>query len=327
MTEISVVIPLYNHADVLGLCLSALLTQSPPPHEIIIVDDASTDHGLFIANEAAQRHPSIRVFRHEKNRGAPAAINTGLVKATGKYVFFSAADDAVLPGLFAASLAQFKLYPQAGLCCAQIALVNEDLNVIGFRPAFLPVRHAGYINPKQTRSKLKHSDNWIAGHTAVYDRQKLVDMGGFDETVGSLCDGLASRLMALQYGFCFVPEVLAIWRVVASSLSFQNVYDERKVEKSIELAHGWFTRHRAVVPSFYPAVYERRYRFNVAQISVANSKQNAYRKFWLRSLLFLKYRPVSVRALASAAWRHFFRDKGSADAVALALDRLLYRLK
>src|SRR2546427_4547602 len=118
LPRLSVVLPNYNHGAYLPAALTGLLQQSSPPFEIIVIDDASADNSKQIIEEFARKSPSIRVFHHERNQGAVAGMNHGLELARGEYVFFTASDDEVVPGLFEKSLRLLAQHPEAALCCA-----------------------------------------------------------------------------------------------------------------------------------------------------------------------------------------------------------------
>ena len=71
--SISVVIPAYNCAAYLKACVESFLTQTRKPHEIIVVDDGSTDNLVEIAASLP-----VRLIRHTANQGLNAARQTGL---------------------------------------------------------------------------------------------------------------------------------------------------------------------------------------------------------------------------------------------------------
>ena len=92
MAEISVILPAYNAIDYLDESLNSIINQSFRDLEIICVDDGSTDNTLELLNEYAKKDERIQVYSHE-NRGPGGATNTGLSKATGKYIYLMDADD------------------------------------------------------------------------------------------------------------------------------------------------------------------------------------------------------------------------------------------
>lgn len=94
MVEISVIIPAYNAEDYLDESLNSIINQSFRDLEIICVNDGSTDSTLERLNEFASKDNRIKVYSQE-NQGPGGATNTGLSKATGKYIYFMDADDSL----------------------------------------------------------------------------------------------------------------------------------------------------------------------------------------------------------------------------------------
>src|ERR1700687_4689610 len=164
---ISVVIPNFNHAERLPRSLRAMLRQVPAPDEIIVVDDASTDGSIGVIETFQRDYETIRLVRHASNRGAPAALNTGLAAAKGEFVYFGAADDFVLPDFFSAALAALKAFPDAAYFCAQVVLIDRNGAIIDFRPVSPPRRKNAYISPTKSRQLIRTSDNWAVGQSVV----------------------------------------------------------------------------------------------------------------------------------------------------------------
>lgn len=96
--KISVIIPCYNRARLIGDAIRSVLAQTVQPHEIIVVDDGSTD-----ATEVhiAFNFPEVRYLR-QSNAGAAAARNTGIKAATGDWIAFLDSDDTWEPHALAA---------------------------------------------------------------------------------------------------------------------------------------------------------------------------------------------------------------------------------
>ncbi len=88
----SFVIPAYNEADDIITTLECALAQRLRPHEIIIVDDGSTD-GTLEKLQTLRRDGLIVVIEHGQNRGAAAARNTAVAAATGDVLVFVDADN------------------------------------------------------------------------------------------------------------------------------------------------------------------------------------------------------------------------------------------
>jgi teichuronic acid biosynthesis glycosyltransferase TuaG len=91
--KISVVIPAYNASGTIEAAIESCLRQTLPPHEIIIVDDASTDH----TRRLAMQYPQVYVITQMQNAGPSAARNRGWKEATGDVIAFLDSDDTWHP--------------------------------------------------------------------------------------------------------------------------------------------------------------------------------------------------------------------------------------
>lgn len=97
--KISVVIPVYNAAPYLQRCLDSICSQSHKNLEIICINDGATDKSLEILSTYAEKEKRLVVISQE-NKGASAARNAGIERATGDFISFIDADDYILPGLY-----------------------------------------------------------------------------------------------------------------------------------------------------------------------------------------------------------------------------------
>ena len=121
---LTLVVPVYNVAPYLPLCLESLAALIPPADEIIVVDDGSTDDCPRILEEFSSRLPQMHVIRQE-NGGLSAARNAALQVATGKYLAFVDSDDFVSPDAYAEAL---RLAQDEGL---DIVLLNANYHFEG----------------------------------------------------------------------------------------------------------------------------------------------------------------------------------------------------
>ncbi len=94
MKLLSIAIPCYNSEGYMQNCIHSLLVGGEEV-EIIIVDDGSTDGTAAIADEYAEKYPSIIKVVHQENGGHGEAVNTGLRNATGLYFKVVDSDDWV----------------------------------------------------------------------------------------------------------------------------------------------------------------------------------------------------------------------------------------
>ncbi|GGL07663.1 hypothetical protein Sme01_11350 [Sphaerisporangium melleum] len=109
---VSVIVPNYNYARTLDLCLSALERQTYPDIEVIVVDDRSTDDSVQIAH----RH-GVRVVVTDTNIGAPAARNVGVRHARGEVLFFLDSDLALAEDVVEHAVDLLTSDPTLGVVC------------------------------------------------------------------------------------------------------------------------------------------------------------------------------------------------------------------
>ena len=84
MTSLSVIIPNYNRAALIGETLDNVFAQTRPPDEVIVVDDGSTDDSVAVIERYGARITLIR----QANAGPGAARNRGLAAARGELIQF-----------------------------------------------------------------------------------------------------------------------------------------------------------------------------------------------------------------------------------------------
>lgn len=101
MCDISFIIPVFNSQNTIERCIDSItrIGLSDNQFEIIVVDDCSTDDTLGVLNGLANSHSNLFVVAQEVNKKPGGARNTGLTKATGKYIMFVDSDDEVEVGL------------------------------------------------------------------------------------------------------------------------------------------------------------------------------------------------------------------------------------
>ena len=88
---VSVIIPVYNRVDTIKRAIDSVLCQTYKNLELIIVDDCSNDNTLQVIREFQDKR--MKVITSERNSGANAARNKGIMAAKGQYVAFQDSDD------------------------------------------------------------------------------------------------------------------------------------------------------------------------------------------------------------------------------------------
>ncbi|MGD9602150.1 MAG: glycosyltransferase family 2 protein [Gammaproteobacteria bacterium] len=123
--DYSVVIPCYNEGDNIEHLVREVVAAAEPGDrfEIVVVDDASTDHTLDALRQLKSRQPALRIVRHAVNRGQSAALCTGVAAARGGWIATLDGDGQNDPADVPALLAEAR----------RLAMPDEDLVVCGHR--------------------------------------------------------------------------------------------------------------------------------------------------------------------------------------------------
>lgn len=163
MIDVSVIIPCFNHAATLPRAVESALLQTGVA-EIIVVDDASTDHSVGVAQELCARSGRVQLHQLAKNSGPGATRNCGVAKASGSHIVFLDADDELLGDFTGSAIALFEKNP--GLIVAKCEVEFLD-----------PVK--GYILPPQDP---RHAAAILSSSCGMLmKRAHFLGMGGFSE--------------------------------------------------------------------------------------------------------------------------------------------------
>lgn len=271
--SLTVILPNYNHSRFLARAISALQGQDPAPSEILIVDDGSTDDSVAVIKRLATSCPSIRLLRNEHNLGTVPSLNRGISESRGKYLYFAAADDLVLPGFFSNALAVLEKYQKAAFVCGDCEIVNESGTVLTIRPPARPTQRTAYLPPSGMPRLLRLIDNWALTSTAILRRDLVLSVGSLDSHLASFADGFLLRKLALRHGFCFIPLTVAQWMDRVEGYSRSIATDPCKSQKLLDVACQKIMADPDF-PSWYSGLFRRRYRFNISYIAAWSDPPN-----------------------------------------------------
>ena len=225
--DISVVIPLYNKEADIERTLLSVVQQSLAPHEIIVVDDGSTDKSATIVERIATEHPeaNIRLIR-QANAGVSAARNRGVAEAKTAYIALLDGDDEYLTGYIAEICRLMEYYPSADGYSTAFDIVND-----GKRTAAPCPTVEGEINPAEEALKGRYP---IIPSTATLRRESILRAGGFPEGMRLGEDQwLWARMMQCKMRFVFSPMSLVRYSRSAANRS-ATIYRSEASEHSIE---------------------------------------------------------------------------------------------
>lgn len=177
MMDISIILPVYGVEKYISTCLDSIFSQdlSETKFEVICVDDCSPDRSIEIIQKYQQKHDNLVLVRHDVNKKAGGARNTGLRIAKGEYVWFVDPDDFVMENAI----------PLVLKCCSE-----NDLDVLCFN-YFVKQGNDGKIESVFAKSSQPEDGISFLIHTfgnnivpnlgypcrAVFRRKVIVDNG------------------------------------------------------------------------------------------------------------------------------------------------------
>jgi len=170
---VSVIIPTFNRAHLVGRAIRSVLAQTYRDFELIVVDDGSDEDPQESVNSFDD--PRIRYIRLPENRGSSAAFNTGIGAARGEYLGFLADDDEWLPEkleLQMEFLGHSRLRPDAVYTAAYAVNSATGITTLKWKPEIRG-------NLYQTLLKNPH----LNFCTLLVKRELVLSVGGFDENM------------------------------------------------------------------------------------------------------------------------------------------------
>ena len=125
VSEISVLVPSYNHAPFVERTLRSIFSQTLRPKKLLVIDDGSCDESARIIECVLQDSPFDAEFIVRKNRGLCATLNEGFAKTEGEFFAYISSDDVWLPRFLEKRIELLEKRPQAVLAYGHSYLINE----------------------------------------------------------------------------------------------------------------------------------------------------------------------------------------------------------
>ena len=218
----SVIIPNFNNGPTLARAINSVLTQTTPAHEILVIDDGSTDESKQIAESFGEK---VRYF-WQPNSGVSVARNLGANMATGEWLAFLDADDEYLPNRLEVHASWIKDEPDLDFLLGDQESRTPDGEFIEL---YMAKSSAGqellqkYSNTKRIPLSpcdfgSLTSDGFAEIRTISLPRAKFLALGGFSlsHKIGEDLHFFI-RLFAVSTKAGVVPEVLSTYYIYQSS--------------------------------------------------------------------------------------------------------------
>ncbi|HEY7664507.1 MAG TPA: glycosyltransferase family A protein [Xanthobacteraceae bacterium] len=282
--RLSVVMPNYNHGQVLGEALAAISRQTVPPCEVVVVDDGSTDDSVVRLRSLAADMPWLRLHLHPGNRGVNAACNTGLHLVSGDFVLFSAADDRLDIRTVERASAAVAAFPQTGIVFSDQAEMSADGANARTIPLDLPAARR-YFSPSEFVRLMQSHFFYFHVSNVWFNAALLRELGGFPLDVRWHGDLLAAYAAAFERGGVYVPDAVSYVRLSPASYGAAGARSQAQAD----VLRAWLATTRQ------PGWQRRRAAFVAAAI---------WPDYRLRALPALLQDPgyISLRLVRRLAW-------------------------
>jgi len=213
--RISGIVPVYNGRAFLRAAVDSALNQDYPLHELIVVDDGSTDDSLSVLEDLRSPVP-VHILR-QANAGQSAARNNGAHHAQGDYLAFLDQDD-----LWYADHLTHLIRPM--LKDSRIGWAYSDLDEVDVHGGIVTKRFLstlGTQHPKRNLISLLSYDMFVLPSASLIRKDAFLAVSGFDEQLsGYEDDDLFLRLFRAGYRNVFLKRALSQWRIYPTSSSY-----------------------------------------------------------------------------------------------------------
>lgn len=196
--KFSIIIPVFNQAEYLPDAIESALNQTVKPHEVIVINDGSTDASLSVAQKFGVKIVS------QVNKGLPSARNTGIMNATGDYVLPLDADDILLEN-----------------CIQRMTETAEKDSPDIIAPSFKmfgTANHEVILNKIPSIEEFKEANR--LGYFSAIKRSVLLERGGYNPKMvwGYEDYDLWMDILKRGHTLCMLSDVLVLYRTKEKSM-------------------------------------------------------------------------------------------------------------
>lgn len=239
-SQVSVVIPTYNRAELVSAAIESVLAQTTPVREVVIADDNSTDDTCEVVGGFASRGAPVAFVpappppegRYYNRRSA--ARNRGVAASSGSLLAFLDSDDLWEVERVQKQLEVWEAHPGAGFAFCNVRVFDQD-GAFG-RPFLTPERDlSGNILGALLMEPLAVSS------TLMVRRETLVAVGGWSEEAGLNEDYELTLRLAKQTEASYTSSVLVLMRQHPNRTS--QSYGEKTLSAFIEAVDSFLASH------------------------------------------------------------------------------------
>ena len=212
---LSIVIPAYNYASTLERAVASVSSQLGPCHELIVIDDGSTDDTPSVISRLESRIQGNVRFLHQANGGISSVRNRGIREARGAYLIFLDADDELAPDVLRKLEAHIAANPRTRFIIGgHVSIMPNGKRRIHPAPA-LPDSAEGRLEGYLLEKSIMLSNGACAMHKDIFMR------GHYPESFRGAEDIPVFAQTLAYYPCTVLPEPLALIHKHPDSLRHQ----------------------------------------------------------------------------------------------------------
>lgn len=222
---VSVVMPVYNGARWLRPALESISAQTLSSHELVVVDDGSTDATPRILSDHAAQDSRVRVISRP-NTGIVGALNDGLAAAHGWFIARMDADDIAAPQRLALQLERFMASPELVGLGSAVTFIDAAGDPVQACPR--PPRH------QEIEAALLRGDGGSIIHPAVMFRASSLWLTGGYRPAAQYVEDLDLYLRLARVGtLANLTQSLLRYRVHSTSINFTKNAGRRAMKINV----------------------------------------------------------------------------------------------
>ena len=254
--KISVVIPVYNGVPFLNKAIDSVLAQTYPVHEIIAIDDGSTDGSPAVLDSYQGKIIRKRI----PNSGISEARNTGMALAKGDYIAFIDQDDVWFKTKLAKHVEYITRYPEVGFFSSNYAVrSSHDGRLTKHFSGLTITKEMNFNEPlRGDPFEILLKENFVGTPSAFMVSRKLFDQVGWFSTRYAYTQDYDYQLRCARVGsFLVLSDVLLYKRTHPGNFSANQIElneENKKLLRHTALAQKTYIRERHLEPVYKKAM-------------------------------------------------------------------------
>jgi glycosyltransferase involved in cell wall biosynthesis len=209
--KVSIILPTYNRAYLIGRAIQSILNQTYQDFEIIIIDDGSKDDTEKIIRGFKEKDNRIKYISFDANKGAAAARNAGIKMSKGEYITFQDSDDEWVIDKLEKQMKVIETSSENIVVYCGFWRIDGDEKI--YIPDINILNREGNINKELLKG------NFVGTPSILLPKKNLEKVGMFDENLSRLQDWDLAIRLSKYYNFKLIDEPLYISYVLSDSIS------------------------------------------------------------------------------------------------------------